>query len=189
MQTRTIIPPVDPTPADDLETARAARHVPVGTHVVVDGTGLTALQIQHQQTPASRVTALVEVPLGQRLAADQLVAALVALNVLRRNPGDVAALYARLGLLSDHQPTSELSGSDEQAERAAVTVPVAAAHSLEPFSLLGRAAVPERASNLSNTPAVAATGEPTSQTAATEAADLLPCGYGNCHPHNLSHLS
>ncbi len=159
MQTRTIIPPVDPTPADDLETARAARHVPVGTHVVVDGTGLTALQIQHQQTPASRVTALVEVPLGQRLAADQLVAALVALNVLPRNPGDVAALYARLGLLSAHQPTPELSGSDEQAERA---------------------------SNLSNTPAVAATGEPTSQTAATEAADLLPCGYGNCEaPHGL----
>ncbi len=159
MHTMTIIPPLDGAPADELETVRLALQAPVGTHFIVDETGLSAVQIQHQQGPASRVTALVQVPLGQRLTADQLVAALVGLNVLPRNPGDVAGLYGRIGLLPEPQLTAALTNSDEEA-----------------------AAVSESTADVTITSQVAAADEPASQTADTSStnADLVPCGYGDC---------
>ncbi|MDP9314842.1 MAG: hypothetical protein M3R24_28870 [Chloroflexota bacterium] len=159
MHTMTIIPSLDIAPANELETVRVALHAPAGTHFIVDETGLTAVQIHHEQGPASRVTALVQVPLGQRLTADQLVAALVGLNVLPRNPGDVAQLYGRIGLLPEPQPTAELTNRDEEA-----------------------AAVSELTADVTITSQLAAADELASQPADTSFtnADLVPCGYRDC---------
>ncbi|MDP9414765.1 MAG: hypothetical protein M3Q08_11930 [Pseudomonadota bacterium] len=182
MPTITIIPPRDVAPTDELEMVRAALHVPAGTHFVVDATGLTAIQVQRQQDTARRVTALVEVPLGQQLTGDQLVAALVALNVLPRNPGEVAAVYGRIGLLSETRPTPELTARTKQATPEAPNVSVNAAdtQSPEPLSLQGDTAESEPEPDVADTPPVVVPDERTAPTADTKAADLVPCGYGNC---------
>ncbi len=167
MHTITIIPPLDVAPTDQLEMVRAALHVPAGTHFVVDATGLTAIQIQHQQGPAGRVTVLAEVPLGQRLNADQLVAALVALNVLPRNPGDVAAVYGRIGLLPELQTTPVLTA-------------IAAPQSPESLRLQGDTAEREPEPEVADKPPVIVPDEPRSRADDTKAPDLVPCGYGDC---------
>ena len=175
----------DSAPTEPLDAVRAARRLPAGTYLIGDASGLTALQIQQQAGPTSHRTALVEVPLGTQVAAEQLIGVLVGLGVLPQSPAEVAALYARLGLSPDHAPPPPAAAPEAPAPWSATivdAVPSAAAPpptELAPDSdAVPSAAAPPPTELAPDSDAVSSAAAPSADDVALEA-----CGYGTCPVH------